>query len=57
MLTMIVMSCEILFINEQIVIPVQLPKFAVNNVEMLVTKILSNLVNIFLFFKKLDNAE
>lgn len=51
------MSCQVLFINEQVMVPIQLPKLAVNHVEMLVAEILSDLINVLLLLQKLDDGE
>lgn len=54
---MIIMSGQILFIDEQIVIPVQFPKLAINDVKMFVTKILGDLIDVFFFFQNLNDVE
>jgi len=56
-LTMITMSCQIQFVDVKIMVTVQLPEFAVYDIEMLVTKVCSHLVNVFLLLKKLYNME
>jgi hypothetical protein len=56
-LTMITMSCQIQFVNVKIMVTVQLPELAVYDIEMLVTKVCSHLVNVFLLLKKLYNME
>lgn len=54
---MITMSCQIHFVNVQIMVTVQLPELAVYDIEMLVTEVRSHLVNVFLLFEKLYNME
>jgi len=56
-LTMITMSCQIQFVNVKIMVTVQLPELAVYDIEMLVTKVCSHLVNVFLLLEKLYNME
>jgi len=51
------MSCQIQFVNVKIMVTVQLPELAVYDIEMLVTKVCSHLVNVFLLLKKLYNME
>lgn len=43
---MIIVSRQIVQINEQIVVAIQLPEFTVNHIEMFVTEIGHNLVDI-----------
>lgn len=47
---MVAVASEVVLIYEEIVIPVQLPEFTVNNVEMLVAEVLRDLVDVFFFF-------
>lgn len=56
-LTMIAVSGQILLVNVQIVILVEFPKFAVNNIEVLVAEVRGYLVDILLLFQELNNAE
>lgn len=48
--TLIVVPCHVPLVYVQIMVSVQLPEFTVNNVEMLIGKVLSQLVNILLLF-------
>lgn len=54
---MITMSCQIQFVNVKIMVTIQLPELAVYDIEMLVTKVCSHLVNVFLLLEKLYNME
>lgn len=54
---MITVSRQILFVNVQIMVTVQLPELAVYDIEMLITKVCSHLVNVFLLLKKLYHME
>ena len=44
---MIVVSGKVSFVDEEIVVLVQLPKLAVDDVEMLIGKVFGHLVNVF----------
>ena len=48
--TVIVVSGKVSFVNVEIVVLVQLPKLAVDHVEMLIGKVLCHLVYIFFIF-------
>lgn len=54
---MITMSCQIQFVNVEIMVTVQLPKLAVYYIEMLITKVCSHLVNVFFLLEKLYNMK
>lgn len=54
---MITMSCQIQFVNVEVMVTVQLPKLAVYYIEMLVTKVCSHLINVFFLLEKLYNME
>ena len=56
-LTVVVVSGQVLLVNEQIVIPVQFPEFTVNHVEVLVAKILRHLVNVLFVLEHLNHVE
>lgn len=47
---MIAMTGQIGFADEQIVVTIQLPEFAVYNIEMFITEVSSYLVDVFFFF-------
>lgn len=49
--TVIVVTSQIFLIDKEVVIFIEFPKLAIDDVEMLVTEVVSDLVNIFLFFQ------
>lgn len=50
---MVVMSRQILLVNEQVVVAVQLPELAVDDVEVLVAEVGHDLVDVLLLFQQL----
>ena len=54
---MITVSCQILFVNVEIMVTIQLPELTVYNIEMLIAEVCSHLVNVFLFLQKLYNMK
>jgi len=50
-LTMFIVSCEISFVDEEIMILVQLPELAVDDVEVLVREIVHDLIDVLLLFQ------
>lgn len=48
--TLIVVSCHVPLVYVQIMVSVQFPEFTVDDIEMLIGKVLSQLVNILLLF-------
>lgn len=54
---MIIVPSQILFIYKQIMIPIQLPKFAVYDVEMLVAEVGRDLIDVLLLLKELDDIQ
>lgn len=51
-LTVVIVPCQVLGVDEKVVICVQLPEFTVNDVEMLVGEIVCDLVNVILLFQQ-----
>ena len=47
-LTVIVMSRQVFSVNEQVMILVQFPEFAINDIKVLITKEFGDLINIIL---------
>jgi len=54
---MIAMAREVVAINEEVVVAIELPKLAVNNVKMFVTEVGRDSVDVVLLFEQLDDAE
>lgn len=54
---MIVVPGKVVFVDEKVVISIQLPEFAVYHVKVFVTEELSYLIDVFLFFKQLNHIE
>lgn len=54
---MVTVTSEILLVDVQVVVPVEFPKFTVNDVEVLVAEVRRNLVDVLLLFQKLDNSQ
>lgn len=52
---MVVVPCQIVLIDEQIMIPIQFPEFAINYVKMFVTEIGHDLIDILLLFQQLKD--
>lgn len=50
-LTVIIMLCEIRFVDKEIVISIKLPEFAVDHIEMLIAEVGSHLIDILLVFE------
>lgn len=53
--TVVIVSGKIVLINEQIMITIQFPKFAINYVKVFVTEIGHNLIDIFFLFQQLKD--
>lgn len=53
-ITIVIVSHKIHFINEEIMVTVELPKLAVNHIKMLIAEVSCNLIDIFLMFKNRD---
>ena len=56
-LTVVGMPRQVLGINEQIMIRVQLPELAVDDVEMFVREIISDYVDVLFIFQRLENLK
>lgn len=54
---MIIVPRQIVQVNEQIVVAIQLPEFAVNHIEMFVAEIGHDLVDIFFLLQQLQNLK
>lgn len=50
--TLVVVPCKVLLVNVEVVVSVQLPELAVDNVEMLVREELRQLVHILLLVQQ-----
>lgn len=53
--TMIVVPCKIILIDEKVMITIQFPEFAINNVKVFITEIGHDLIDILFLFKQLKN--
>lgn len=49
---MVVVSCQVFGVNVQVMVSVQLPKLAVDDVEMLVGEVVSDLVDVVLLLQE-----
>lgn len=49
---MIAMSSQIMLVDEKIVVPVEFPKLAIDDVEVFIAEVLGHLVDVLLFLKK-----
>jgi hypothetical protein len=56
-LTSIIVFAQVMLVNNEIVVFVQFPKFAVNHVEVFIRKVLCNLVDVFFFIKQSNNSQ
>lgn len=54
---MIIVSGQVLPIDEQIVVLVQLPEFAVNDVKVLITEEVGDLVDVIFFLEKTEGGQ
>lgn len=51
-LTLIVVSSQIFLVYVEVMVSVQFPEFAINDIEMLIRKIISDLIDVFFLFQK-----
>lgn len=51
-LTMVVVSGQVLGVDEEVMVSVQLPEFAVNDVKVLIREIICDLIDVVLFFQQ-----
>lgn len=56
-LTVIIVSRKIHFVNEEIVITVQLPEFAVDHVEVFITEVSGHLIDVLFVLQNVDYRE
>lgn len=54
---MIVVPCQIVLINKQVMVAIQFPKFTIDDIEMFVAEVCHNLIDILLFFEQLYNLQ
>lgn len=57
LVTVVVVSGQVLLVNEQVMVSIQLPELTVNDVEVFVAEVLSDLINVLLVFEKLYGVE
>lgn len=57
MLTTIVMSSEIISINEEIMVLIQFPKFTIYDIEVFIAEIIRDLIDVVLLLEELDDLE
>ncbi len=55
--TVVVVPSQILLIDKEVVVFVQLPELAVDDVEMLITEIIGDLVDVFLLFQQANRGQ
>ena len=55
--TVVVVTSQIFLVDKEVVIFIQLPKFAVDDVEMLVTEIVGDLIDVFFVFKQTNSRQ
>lgn len=49
---MVVVSGQVLGVDEEVMVSVQLPEFAVNDIKVLVREIICDLIDVVLFFQQ-----
>jgi len=55
--TVVIVTSQIFLVDKEIVIFIQLPELAVDDVEMLVTEIVGDLVDVFLVFQQANGRQ
>lgn len=55
--TVIVVPGQILFVDKEVVVLVQLPELAVNDVKMFVAEEIGDLVDVFFLFQQTDRRQ
>ena len=55
--TVIVVTGQVLFIDEKIMIFIELPELAVNDIKVFVAEEVGNLINVFLFFQQTHRGQ
>ena len=49
---MVVVTSQVFFVDKQVVIFIELPELAVNNIKVLVAEVISDLIDVLLFFQQ-----
>ena len=57
LLTVIIMSWQVFSINKEVMVLVQFPKFAINDIKVLVAEKIRDLVNVFFFFQNSNGGQ